>query len=129
MRNAPTPSRKLFWTGAVISGLMGLLFIASAAAKVLVPPDPRLNDMGLSVSMLVPLAILEALCAVIYLVPRTSVLGAILLTGYMGGAIMTHWRVGDPFIVQLALGVLVWLGVYLREPRLWPLLPWRRSAA
>ena len=126
--NNPTPSRKLFWTGSVISGVLGLLFIASAAAKVLVPPDPRLGDMGLSVSMLVPLAILEALCAFIYLVPRTSLLGAVLLTGYMGGAIMTHWRVGDPFIIQTALGVLVWLGLYLREPSLWPLLPWRRSA-
>ena len=123
-----TPSRKLFWTGAVISGLIGLLFIASAAAKVLVPPDPRLSDMGLTASMLVPLAILESLCAILYLVPRTSVLGAILLTGYMGGAIMTHWRVGDVFIMQIVLGVLVWLGLYLREPRLWPLMPWRRSA-
>jgi hypothetical protein len=128
MSTTPTLSRNLFWTGAVISGLLGLLFIASAAAKVLVPPDPRLADMGLTVSMLIPLAILEAACAIIYLVPRTSLLGALLLTGYMGGAIMTHWRVGDPFIAQIVLGVLVWLGLYLREPRLWPLLPWRQSA-
>jgi hypothetical protein len=75
--------------------------------------------------MVVPLAILELSCAVIYLIPATSVLGAILLAGYMGGAICTHWRAGDPFVVQAVLGILVWLGLGLREPRLRALLPLR----
>jgi hypothetical protein len=75
--------------------------------------------------MLVPLSILEISCVVIYLIPATSVLGAILLAGYMGGAICTHWRVGDPFFVQIALGILVWLGLYLRENRLKGLIPLR----
>jgi len=77
--------------------------------------------------MLVPLSILEFACAVVYLIPATSVLGAILLTGYLGGAICTHWRVGDPFVIQAVLGLFVWLGIYLREERLKALLPVRRS--
>ena len=56
---------------------------------------------------------------------RAAVLGAILLAGYMGGAICTHWRVGDPFVLQIAIGVLVWLGLYLRESRLRALIPLR----
>ncbi|HVR82983.1 MAG TPA: DoxX family protein, partial [Planctomycetota bacterium] len=64
-------------------------------------------------------------CVVIYLVPPTAVLGAVLLAGYIGGTIVTHWRVGDPFFVQITLGVLVWLGLYLRENRLRGLLPLR----
>jgi len=77
--------------------------------------------------MLTPLSILELACAVVYLIPATSVLGAILLTGYIGGAICTHWRVGDQFFIQVALGIFVWLGIYLREDRLKALLPVRRS--
>jgi hypothetical protein len=78
--------------------------------------------------MVLPLAILEGACVVIYLIPATSVLGAILLTGFIGGAICTHWRVGDAFFIQAALGVLVWLGLYLREGRLKGLIPLRSSA-
>jgi hypothetical protein len=59
----------------------------------------------------------------------TSVLGAILLTGYLGGAICSHLRVGDPFFMQIALGTFVWLGLYLREPRLSALIPLRTRRA
>jgi hypothetical protein len=83
--------------------------------------------LGLRDAMVTPLAILEISCVVIYLVPATSVLGAILLTGYVGGAICTHWRVGDPFFVQIALGVFVWLGLYLRENLLKELIPVRKG--
>ena len=82
--------------------------------------------LGLPESMVMPLAILEISRTAIYLIPPTSVLGAILLSGYIGGAICTHWRVGDPFFVQIALGILVWVGLYLREPRLKELIPLRR---
>jgi hypothetical protein len=81
--------------------------------------------LGLPESLIVPLAALEVASVVIYLFPTTSVLGAILLTGYMGGAICTHLRVGDPVFVPVALGVLVWLGLYLRETRLRVLIPLR----
>lgn len=61
----------------------------------------------------------------LFLIPRTAVLGAILLAGYMGGAIATHVRIGEPFIMQAGVGVLAWLGLYLREPRLRALIPLR----
>lgn len=79
--------------------------------------------------MAVPLGVLELACTVIYLIPATSVIGAILLAGYMGGAICTHWRVGDPFVIQIVLGVFAWLGLYLRDDRLKALLPLRRPPA
>jgi hypothetical protein len=85
-----------------------------------------IDHLGIPDSMIIPLAILEISCVVIYAIPQTSVLGAILLTGYMGGAICTHWRVGDLFIFQIVLGILLWLGLYLREDRLKGLLPSRK---
>jgi hypothetical protein len=65
----------------------------------------------------------------VYLIPPTSVLGAILLTGYLGGAILTHWRVGDMFVVHIVLGMLIWLGIYLREDRLRALIPVRKHVS
>lgn len=74
------------------------------------------------------LGVTELLCAVLYAIPQTSVLGAILLTGYMGGAIATHARIGEGFIPQIIIGVLVWLGLFLRDARLRALIPIRRGS-
>ena len=120
-------STKIVWVGRVISVLASLVFLLSAFLKL---KDGRevmegFAHLGLPESMLMPLTILEISCVVIYLIPATSVLGAILLTGYVGGTICTHWRVGDPFYFQIVLGVLVWLGLYLRENRLKGLIPLR----
>jgi hypothetical protein len=122
------PSAAAVWTGRIISWILGLGFIASAALKFVRGPEfeKGIDHLGLPESIITPLAILEITCAVIYLIPQTAVLGAVLLTGYVGGAICTHWRVGDPFYIQAGLGVLVWLGLYLRDARLRPLLPFRR---
>lgn len=122
---------KLVWVGRVLSGLVSLLLAFSAVMKLKGGPEVAqgMGKMGLPESMLVPLGILELSVVVIYLIPATSVLGAILVAGYMGGAIMTHWRVGDVFIAQAVIGIVAWAGLYLREPRLRSLLPWRRSAA
>lgn len=79
--------------------------------------------LGWPMTLAVPLGILESAVALTCLIPRTSVLGAILVTGYMGGAIATHWRVGDPFFIQILVGIAVWGGLYLREPRLRTLIP------
>jgi hypothetical protein len=122
-----TTSTKTTWAGWVISILPCLVFLFSAILKIEDGPEllKGFAHVGLTASMMMPLAILEISCVVIYLIPRTSVLGAILLTGYVGGAICTAWRVGDPFWMQIILGLLVWLGIYLREPRLRQLLPLR----
>ena len=120
---------KAAWAGRAISILASLVFLMSAFMKLKGGAElaKGLGHLGLPESMIVPLAILELSCVVIYAFPPTSVLGAVLLTGYLGGAICTHWRVGDPFLVQFAFGVLVWLGLYLREGRLKALLPLRRA--
>ena len=124
------PSRKAIWIGWIISILASLMFLFSAALKFI--GGPQVSDgfahLGLPERMRLPLAILELSCVVIYLIPPTAVLGAVLLTGYLGGAICSHWRVGDPTYMPILLGLLIWLGIYLREDRLKPILPLRRSA-
>ena len=120
-------SGKIVWVGRVISILVSLLFAMSALMKLKGGPEVTqgMAHLGLPESLIIPLAIVEISCVVIYLIPATSILGAILLTGYIGGAICTHLRVGDPFFMQIALGIFVWLGLYLRENRLRALIPLR----
>ena len=121
-------SGKVVWVGWALSVLAALLFLFSAFMKFKGGPelDQGMAHLGLPTSMVLPLGILELTCVVIYLIPPTSVLGAILLAGYVGGTIVTCWRVGDPFIVNIVLGLVVWFGIYLREPRLKELIPLRR---
>ena len=122
-------SGKIVWTGRVITVLVSPLFLFSAAMKFMGGADVKegMAHLGLPESMIVPLGILEAACTVIYLIPATSVVGAILLAGYMGGAICTHWRAGDPVVGQTAIALVIWLAIYLREPRLKALIPLRKS--
>ena len=85
--------------------------------------------LGYQESSIVPLGIVLLVCAVLYVIPQTSVLGAILLTGFLGGAVATHVRTGDPLFTHVLfptyLGVLIWLGLYLRDERLRSLVPMR----
>ena len=120
-------SGTIAWVGRVISVLPSLVFAISAFMKLKGGPEVTegLAHLGLPESLMIPLAIVEISCVVIYLIPATTVLGAILLTGYIGGAICTHLRVGDPFFLQIAIGIFVWLGLYLRESRLKELIPLR----
>ncbi|MGZ3335948.1 MAG: DoxX family protein [Isosphaeraceae bacterium] len=120
-------SKKLLWAGWIASALPVLMLIVSGVMK-LVKPAPLVEGFarfGYSDSLALGIGIVELTCTVIYLIPRTSVLGAILLTGYLGGATATHVRIGDPFFVPIVLGVLVWAGLLLREERLRALLPLR----
>ncbi|HUP23074.1 MAG TPA: DoxX family protein [Thermoanaerobaculia bacterium] len=114
--------------GVAISALSSLVFVMSAAMKLWggAPVREGMAHLGLAESLILPIAILELACVVVYLVPATSVLGAILLTGYLGGAVCAHLRVGDPYFVPIVLGVLVWGGLFLREQRLRELLPLRK---
>ena len=121
-------SGKAVWIGWIITAVVSLLFLFSAVMKLVGGPDVTqgMTQLGLPERMMVPLGILEAACTVVYLIPATSVLGAVLLAGYMGGAICTHWRVSDPFHLQILITLVAWLGIYLREPRLMAVLPLRR---
>ena len=118
---------KVVWVGRVITILASLVFVVSAFMKLKGGTEviQGMAHLGLPESLIMPLAVLEISCVVVYVIPATSALGAILLTGYIGGAICTHLRVGDPFFVQIALGIFVWLGLYLRENRLKGLIPLR----
>jgi hypothetical protein len=124
-----TAGGKVVWVGRVISVLACLLFIFSAVLKLQGGPEvvKGFAHLGFPPSLMIPLAILELACVVVYLIPPTAVVGAILLTGYIGGALCTHWRVGDPFYTHIVLGILIWLGIYLRDDRLKALIPLRRS--
>jgi hypothetical protein len=125
-------SKKLHWAGIILSSLLGSFFAFNVLVKLL--PETfypqiveQMAGIGLPASILRPIAILEGICLLTYLIPATSILGAILFTGYLGGAILTHLRVDQPVYMQATLGILIWLGVYLREPRLWNLLPLRKQ--
>lgn len=116
------------WIGHILSILPCLLLVFSAVMKLVKPAGTAegFAHLGVPLTQATGLGILEIACTVVYLIPRTAVLGAILLTGYLGGATVIHLRVGDPFIMQPLLGVLLWGGLFLREPRLRVLIPLRR---
>ena len=127
---AETVSKKALWGGRTLGALPLLMLLPSATMKFLKPPEviEGFVRLGYPESLALGLGILELACTAVYLIPRTSVLGAILLTGYLGGATATHVRVGDPlsmFIIPVILGVLVWGGLFLRDPRLRALIPLR----
>lgn len=121
-------SRKMLWVSYFMSALPVLMFSMSAVMKFAKPASvvEGFAHLGLPEKLMFGLGVLELSCTVVYLVPRTSVLGAILLTGYLGGATVTHLRVGDPFFMPVLLGILLWGGVFLRERRLRALIPLRR---
>lgn len=119
-------SKKMLWAGYIISALPVLMLLFSASMKFLKPAGfaDGIAALGWTESQMTTLGFIEIGSTIIYLIPRTSVLGAILLTGYLGGATATHVRIGDPsFITPAALGVLVWLGLWLRDSRLRALIP------
>ncbi len=126
-------SKKRAWAGRIVSALPALFLLVDGGMK-LVKPVPVVEAtvrLGYPESVIFGLGILLLACTVVYLVPRTSILGAILLTGYLGGAVATHVRVGDglfPIFFPVILGVLVWGGLFLRDNRLRTLPPWRSSA-
>jgi hypothetical protein len=122
------PSKKMIWAGRILSALPVVTLCFSAAMKFL-KPAPVLQGfthLGIPESLAVGLGILELTCAVVYVIPVTAVLGAILLTGYLGGAVLTHLRVGEPVYMPVLLGVLVWGGLFLRDRRVQALIPLRR---
>jgi len=124
-------SKKALWAGYIMSALPVLMLLFSAAMKFANPPPVAegFKHLGLSESFALGLGVLELGCTLLYVIPRTSVLGAILLTGYLGGAILAHLRVGDPFFGPVIFGVLIWGGLFLRDPRLRALIPLRRQPA
>lgn len=122
-------NKALIWTGRVMTGLVGLMMVFSAIVKFMNPPDLAeqfVGKLGYPADLILVIGTVEICCAILYLIPQTALLGAVLLTGYLGGAIATHVRIHDNFAGAAIGGILVWLGVYLRDPRVRALLPIRR---
>lgn len=111
------------WTGLALSGIAILFLLFDSLGKLLkvAPVVEGTAQLGYPEGAIVPIGVILLLCVVTYALPRTAILGAVLLTGYMGGAIATHVRVGSPLLTHVLfpvyVSVLVWLGLYLRDPR------------
>jgi len=125
-------SKGRLWTGWILSALPALMLIMGGIMD-LMKPDFVVKttvEMGYPEGVITGLGIVVLICVILYLIPNTAVLGAILLTGYLGGAVATHVRHGDPFFANVLapvyFAIVVWAGVYLREPRLSALVPLRR---
>lgn len=124
-------SRKTLWAGRIISALPALFLLVDGIMK-LVKPEPVVKatiELGYPESVIMALGMILLVGVILYMVPRTAVLGAILLTGYFGGAVAAQMRVGNPLfshvLFPVYLAVLIWGGLFLRDPRLHALIPLR----
>jgi hypothetical protein len=124
-------SRRRFWAGSILSALAVLFLLFDGVIKLIriAPVVESFAQLGLPDHLAFGIGVLELVCVLLYVIPRTSVLGAILLTGYLGGAIVLHLRVGDPLfshvLFPVYVGLLIWGGLFLREDRLRALIPLR----
>jgi hypothetical protein len=123
-------SKGMLWAGRIISSLVGLMFALDSVGHLMKPAAvvEAFVRLGYPLSASVGIGVVLLVCTAIYLIPKTWVLGAILLTGYLGGAVSTHVRAGSSIfetIFPVILGVLLWLGVFLRDDRLRAVIPLR----
>lgn len=120
-------SKKMLWTGYIVSALPILLLLFSGTMKLMRPASviEGFVRLGYPEGLALGIGIVELACLAIYLIPQTSVLGAILLTGYLGGATATHLRIGEPLFAPIVLGTMVWAGLFFRDARLRALIPLR----
>lgn len=120
------------WAGYIISGLAVLFFLMDAVGKFVKPEVvvKTTTDLGYQESQIVTIGVILLACTILYVIPQTAVLGAVLLTGYLGGAVATNFRVQAPLfgnvLFPVYLGIMVWLGLFLRDARIRELLPFRR---
>jgi hypothetical protein len=126
----PNRSKQQTW-GTIFSGLAALALTGSAAAKIAHAPKmfDALIRAGIPQAAILPIALLELSCLALFLIPRTTVLGAFLLSGYFGGATLTHIIDGESIVPPLVIGLVIWAGAWLRVPELRSLLPVRKEEA
>ena len=128
---AAAPSKKwMIWAGRIASALPILAMAMSGAMKMAHAPQMAgglTGHLGFPEGAVAGIGLLELFSVILYAVPTTSVLGAILVSAYFGGATAAHVRVGDPYLITVALGMLAWLGLYLRDARIRALLPFRAA--
>lgn len=121
-------SKREIWAGRILAGLVTLMLVGSAGAKLTGAPKmvAGLTHAGIPAAAIVPIAMLELACLFLFLIPRTAMLGTLLLTGYFGGAILTHIIGGESIAPPLAVGLLIWAGAYFRIRELQDLIPLRK---
>jgi hypothetical protein len=126
-------SKKTVWAGRIVSAVAILFLILDAIVKVLkmaVAVDAT-AQLGYPANFVLGIGVLELICLVLYVVPRTSIFGAILMTGYLGGAIASQLRAGNPLfsnvLFPVYVGLLIWGGLYFRDTRLRALIPLRKK--
>lgn len=123
-----TTSGKLLWTGRILS-ILAVLFMLFDAGAHLLKPAPVVQaflQLGFPLRLSICLGIIQLVCVVIYVIPRTAILGAVLITGYLGGAVAIHMRVGNPLfecIFPILIGIFFWAGLVLRDTRLRAIFP------
>ncbi len=118
------PSKAQRITGWVLTGLVGLFLIgASGIPKFIDFPGKKemFDHLGITADLSPILGVIEIAVAILFLIPRTSFLGAILVTGYLGGAVWAHLRVGDPWFFPIIIGVVIWIALGLRQPAIFAL--------
>jgi len=128
---APT-SAGMLWTGRILTVLVALFLIFDCSVKLVKAPSAVQGSvqLGYPESTVVPIGVVLLVCLVLYLIPRTSILGAVLLTGYLGGATATMVRASSPWILfPVLIGMLVWAGIYFRDDQLRAMIPLRRFPA
>jgi uncharacterized membrane protein YphA (DoxX/SURF4 family) len=129
--HAAPVSKSRLWGGRILTALPVLFLVTDAVPKLLklAPVVEAFARLGLPVSLPPAIGILELVCVTLYVIPRTAVLGAVLLTAFLGGAMSLHVRIGDPLashtLFPMYMGLMLWGGLFLREDRLRPLLPLR----
>ena len=119
-------SKAAIWTGRVMSALPVLMILVAGVMKLMRVPGvvEGFNRAGAPERLIIPVGLIEVICCVVYLIPRTAVLGAILMTGLLGGATITTLRIGDPtYPLPVVLGMLAWGGLWMRDLRLRALIP------
>lgn len=118
--------KKWLWAGRIITALTAIFLLFDSSLKLLrlAPAEEATTQLGYPAKLVLAIGIAELVCVVFYLIPRSSIFGAILLTGYLGGATATQVRLENPWcFFPVVLGVLVWGGLFLRDERLRALLP------
>jgi hypothetical protein len=128
---APT-AKPMLWTGRALTGVFTAFMAMDIAIKLvgMKVVDDTMVQMGWPTTLSRPIGVMELICVALYLFPRTSVIGAVLMTAILGGAVATHVRIGDPLFSHILLGVylglFMWGGLYLRDARVRRVMPLMR---
>lgn len=129
--SAVSESKGKIWTGRILTAIVILFSLFDGITKLIKDPHvlKAMDDLAYPPSTIVLIGVLMLVCAALYAIPQTAVLGAVLLTGYLGGAVASNVRVSHPAFecfFPVIFGIVAWAGLFLREPRLWALMPLRK---